>query len=286
MEFWKMNGAGNDFIIINNFKGNIPAEKFPYIAETLCERHLSIGADGFMVVAQPSEEYKDKADFKMLFFNSDGSLGEMCGNGARCICRYGYETGLSGETQRIETTAGLVTGKRISERTYKIRLNDPSVIKLDEEIKVGNKSVRASYVELGDPGIPHSVVEIKDLEKYPLDKLFELGRSIRFYEGYPKGANVNFYELIGDDHIIEKTYERGVEDFTYACGTGTGSVVAALTLKGLVSGKDVKVDVRGGRLNVDIDRDKKDPGHINNIYLKGPTNIVAKGDVLDEELEL
>ena len=265
MEFWKMNGAGNDFIIINNFKGNIPAEKFPYIAETLCERHLSIGADGFMVVAQPSEEYKDKADFKMLFFNSDGSLGEMCGNGARCICRYGYETGLSGETQRIETTAG---------------------IKLDEEIKVGNKSVRASYVELGDPGIPHSVVEIKDLEKYPLDKLFELGRSIRFYEGYPKGANVNFYELIGDDHIIEKTYERGVEDFTYACGTGTGSVVAALTLKGLVSGKNVKVDVRGGRLNVDIDRDKKDPGHINNIYLKGPTNIVAKGDVLDEELEL
>ncbi len=286
MEFWKMNGAGNDFIIINNFKGTIPAEKFPYIAETLCERHLSIGADGFMVVTQPSEEYKDKADFKMMFFNSDGSLGEMCGNGARCICRYGYETGLSGETQKIETTAGLVTGKRISERTYKIRLNDPSVIKLDEDIKVGDKHIQASYVELGDPGIPHSVVEIKDLEKYPSDKLFELGRAIRFYEGYPKGANVNFYELIGNDHIIEKTYERGVEDFTYACGTGTGSVVAVLTLKGMVSGKDVKVDVRGGRLNVDIDRDKKDPGNINNIYLKGPTNIVAKGDVLDEELEL
>ena len=82
MEFWKMNGAGNDFIIINNFKGNILPEKMPYIAETLCERHLSIGADGFMVVTQPSEEYKDKADFRMLFFNSDGSLGEMCGNGA------------------------------------------------------------------------------------------------------------------------------------------------------------------------------------------------------------
>ncbi len=286
MEFWKMNGAGNDFIIVNNFKGTIPAEKFPYIAETLCERHLSIGADGFMVVTQPSEEYRNKADFKMLFFNSDGSLGEMCGNGARCICRYGYETGLSGEIQRIETTAGLVTGKRITERTYKIRLNDPSTIKIDEDIEIKGERIKASYVELGDPGIPHSVVEISDLEKYPVDKLFELGRAIRFYEGYPKGANVNFYEIIGDDHIIEKTYERGVEDFTYACGTGTGSVVAVLTLKGLVSGKDVKVDVRGGRLSVDIDRDKNDPGHIINIFLKGPTNIVAKGDVLDEELEL
>jgi diaminopimelate epimerase len=286
MEFWKMNGAGNDFIIINNFKGNIPAEKFPYIAETLCERHLSIGADGFMVVAQPSEEYKDKADFKMMFFNSDGSLGEMCGNGARCICRYGYETGLSGDVQRIETTAGLVTGKRISERTYRIRLNDPSTIKIDEELDVNGRKITASYVELGDPGIPHSVVEIKDLTGYPNDKLFELGRAIRYYKGYPKGANVNFYEVIDKDHLIEKTYERGVEDFTYACGTGTGSVVSVLTLKGKVSGKDVKVDVRGGRLSVDIDRDVKDPGHINNIFLEGPTNIVAKGEVFDEELEL
>ncbi len=281
-----MNGAGNDFIIINNFKGNIPAEKFPYIAETLCERHLSIGADGFMVVTQPSEEYKDRADFKMMFFNSDGSLGEMCGNGARCICRYGYETGLSGDVQRIETTAGLVTGKRISERTYRIRLNDPSTIKIDEELDVNGRKITASYVELGDPGIPHSVVEIENLAGYPNDKLFELGRAIRYYKGYPKGANVNFYEVIDNDHLIEKTYERGVEDFTYACGTGTGSVVSVLTLKGKVSGKDVKVDVRGGRLSVDIDRDVKDPGHINNIFLEGPTNIVAKGEVFDEELEL
>ena len=286
MEFWKMNGAGNDFIIINNFKGNISPEKMPYIAETLCERHLSIGADGFMVVTQPSEEYKDKADFRMLFFNSDGSLGEICGNGARCICRYGYETGLSGDVQRIETTAGLVSGKRISERTYRIRLNDPSTIKIDEELDVNGRKVTASYVELGDPGIPHSVVEIKDLTEYPNGKLFELGRAIRYYKGYPKGANVNFYEIIDKDHLIEKTYERGVEDFTYACGTGTGSVVSVLTLKGKVSGKDVKVDVRGGRLSVDIDRDVKDPGHINNIFLEGPTNIVAKGEVFDEELEL
>ena len=279
-----MNGAGNDFLIINNIKEKIPEDKVAAIAKTLCERHLSIGADGLMLVTGPTEEFAGRADFRMVFYNSDGSLGEMCGNGARCISRYGYETGLSGDVQRIETTAGLVTGKRISERTYRIRLNDPSTIKIDEELDVNGRKITASYVELGDPGIPHSVVEIEDLAGYPNDKLFELGRAIRYYKGYPKGANVNFYEIIDKDHLIEKTYERGVEDFTYACGTGTGSVVSVLTLKGKVSGKDVKVDVRGGRLRVDIDRDVKDHGQINKIVLEGHTNIIAKGKVFEEEL--
>ena len=94
MKFWKMNGAGNDFIIINNIEEKISAERFPHMAELLCERHLSIGADGFMVVEKPTEN--TDADYRMLFYNSDGSMGEMCGNGARCICRYGYENGLAG----------------------------------------------------------------------------------------------------------------------------------------------------------------------------------------------
>ncbi len=286
MEFWKMNGTGNDFIIVNDYKGLLSPEKLPGMAERLCERHLSIGADGFMVVTQPSEAYRDKADFRMLFFNSDGSMGEMCGNGARCICRYGYETGLSGKNQRIETTAGLVTGERLSERIYRIRLNDPEVIRIDEDIEVNGRRLKASYVELGKPGIPHSVVEVENLCEFTERELFDLGRAIRNYRGYPKGANVNFFEITGEDHVIEKTYERGVEDFTYACGTGTGSVVAVLTLKGLVSGREVRVDVRGGQLRVDIDKDPDVPNHINSIFLEGPTNIVAKGDILDEELEL
>ena len=105
MKFWKMNGAGNDFIILNNLEEHLPAEDFPRLARVLCERHLSIGADGFMVVDAPTQG----GDYKMLFFNSDGTMGEMCGNGARCICRYGFENGLAGETQRVETTAGMVT---------------------------------------------------------------------------------------------------------------------------------------------------------------------------------
>ena len=111
--------------------------------------------------------------------------------------------------------------------------------------------------------------------------MFELGRRLRNYSGYPKGANVNFCEIIGADHIFERTYERGVEDFTYACGTGTGSVVAILTLQGRVSGRNVKVDVPGGTLVIDVEmnRDK-----IEHLYLTGPTNIVAKGEITDENL--
>ena len=106
MKFWKMNGAGNDFIVIDNRDGTVDAAQWPRIARTLCERHLSVGADGLMVVERPA----NGGDYRMLFLNSDGSIGEMCGNGARCICRYGYENGLAGDVQRVETTAGLVTG--------------------------------------------------------------------------------------------------------------------------------------------------------------------------------
>ena len=278
MKFWKMNGAGNDFIVINNIEEQIPVEKFNEIAKTLCERHLSVGADGMMVV-----ETSQIGDYRMLFYNSDGSMGEMCGNGARCICRYGYENGLAGDVQRVETTAGVVTGERIDNRCYKVRLNDPRVIKLEYPVEVDGETYECSYVELGNPGIPHAVVPIKDLKNYPEAKLFELGRKLRYHEAFPKGANINFYEIVGEDQVFERTYERGVEDFTYACGTGTGSMVTVLTLKGLVSGSGVKVGMTGGELviTVECDGDK-----VENLFLTGPTNIVAKGEVTDEDLAL
>ena len=112
MKFTKMHGAGNDFIIINNMDGAIPEPRLPALAAGLCAQHRSVGADGLMVVARPF----CGGDYRMMFYNSDGSIGEMCGNGARCIARYGYENGLAGETQRIETHAGLVVGQRVTKR--------------------------------------------------------------------------------------------------------------------------------------------------------------------------
>lgn len=270
-----MNGAGNDFIVIDNRKERIPQEKLPDMARILCERHLSIGADGLMVV-----EASNRADCKMLFYNSDGSPGEMCGNGARCICRYSYENGLAGERQTVETTAGIITGWRMDRRKYRVRLNDPSIIE-DRPIEIDGTTYSCTYVELGDPGIPHAVVPMEGLETCP--SLLALGRRMRHHPVFPKGANVNFWRLIGNNHLHVRTYERGVEDFTYACGTGAGSVAAVLTLQGVVSGRDVRVDMTGGWLVIDINRTG---AHLDGIYLAGPTNIVAKGEITDEDLIL
>ena len=280
MRFWKMNGAGNDFLIVDDRQNAVPDERWPDIVRTLCQRHLSIGADGFMVVKKPT----NGGDYKMLFFNSDGSMGEMCGNGARCICRYGLENGLAGRVQRVETTAGLVTGWQVDRQRYRVRLNDPCNIRLHDRMEAEGTIYDCAYLELGDPGIPHAVVPIRGLQDYDTQTLRRLGRRLRYDPAFPKGANVNFYELVGPNHVYERTYERGVEDFTYACGTGTGSVVTVLTLLGKVSGKNVQVDMTGGRLVIDVERDGA--GRITDLYLTGPTNVVCKGEITDETLVL
>ena len=279
MRFTKMHGAGNDFIIINNIEEHIPEERLGVLAKQLCAFHTSIGADGMMAVIPP----KNGGDYGMMFFNSDGSLGEMCGNGARCICRWGYENGLAGETQRVETTAGLVTGERIDRRRYRIRLNDPSVIDLHRSVTVDGTEYDCCYIELGCPGLPHAVVRLDGFDKMDENELRKLGRALRSSPAFPKGANVNFVELTGRDALRIKTFERGVEDFTLACGTGCGSSVAALTLSGQVSGRDVTLQSPGGVLNVTL---TQDGGTVQDIYLTGPTNIVCIGEVTDEDLNI
>ncbi len=279
MDFWKMNGAGNDFLIINDMARAIPDERLPRIAATLCERHMSIGADGLMVV-RPAER---DGDYRMLFFNSDGSVGEMCGNGARCICRYGYEAGLAGEVQHVETMSGTVTGTRIDARRYRVRLNPPTVMEPEKTIALDGKELKCAYVELGCPGLPHAATVINGLEEADRDVLRVLGRTLRYHPAFSKGANVTFYEITGPDRLYAVTYERGVEDFTYACGTGAGSAVAALTVLGKLSGKSVAVHMPGGVLTIDVERTG---GRVTDIYLTGPTNIVCKGAVTDEELDM
>lgn len=278
MHFWKMNGAGNDFILLNQWEETIPESAYPALARTLCERHLSIGADGLMVVRKPLED----GDYRMVFYNSDGSAGEMCGNGARCICRYGCETGLAGETQRVETPAGIVTGRRLDPVNYRIRLNDPSLIDLHRAAEAEGIWFDCAYIELGNPGLPHAVVAMPGLREANEQHLLALGRALRWHPVFPKGANVNFYEQFGPDRIYLRTYERGVEDFTYACGTGTGSTALALMLLGL-TGNSVVVETRGGTMYAAVDCKG---GSVENLWLTGPTNVVAKGEITDENMEV
>lgn len=277
MRFTKMNGAGNDFILLDAIKEPFDPEAAPALARALCDRRRSIGADGLMIVAPATQD----ADYRMLFFNADGSAGEMCGNGARCICRYGYEHGYAGAVQRVQTPAGLVTGWKITDSQYRIRLTPPSVTELEKPLTVNGVTYPCSYVELGNPGIPHLTLELPGLGAYDEQNLRTLGHALRFHPELKKGANVNFFELCGTDEVLEKTYERGVEDFTLACGTGTGSVVTVLTLQGRVSGTAVRVHTPGGELCVDAERVAD---VVETLYLTGPATMVCTGEILDETI--
>ena len=258
MNVYYMNGAGNDFMVIDARGLTMDFEKkaLEYCAIT--------GADGFMAV-----DYSEKADFKLHFYNSDGTRGEMCGNGARCICRFAYDMGIAKEEMVVETDAGLVPGKRLDENQYKVKLNNPSALDLTRKGDV-------AYVELGDPGVPHAVAEYKGDLWGVKDSLREDMRTLRFDPAFPKGANVNFYQTIGEAEVKVLTFERGVEDFTLACGTGTGSVACTLWKKGLLPGNVLTAHNPGGTLKVTIGSEN---GEINSILLEGPTEVVKVYDL-------
>jgi len=274
MKFTKMQGAGNDFIIINNMDGKIDPATYSEIAARLCPRHIAVGADGLMVV-EPAEQ---GGDFKMMFYNVDGMQGEMCGNGARCIAKYGYENGLAGEEMTIETTAGFVKAWRKDKMEYRLRLNDVTTLQNGLKLEALGKTYTCAYVELGNPGLPHLVVEMPGLKTMAKKDLFDLGLALRAHPALLKGANVNFFEIVGEDEIFERTFERGVEDFTYACGTGTGSVVSVLTKAGRVSGQNVGVTMEGGVLHIDVVREGD---AIKDLYLTGPAIIVYEAETAE-----
>ncbi len=273
-----MHGAGNDFVIVNGMDSALPAECFPALARTLCAFHTGVGADGMMVVVPPVRG----GDYGMLFYNADGSVGEMCGNGARCICRYGYDHGLAGERQTVETTAGPVVGERIDDTRYRVRLNDPSLVDLHRPVPADGASCDCAYLELGNPGLPHAVLLLPDWDAWDRDRLRALGRALRFSAVFPKGANVSFVKPLGPGEVKAVTYERGVEDFTLACGTGCGSIAAALCLRGLTSGGELRISMPGGELSVSLTRDGDT---VRDIRLTGPTRLVFEGEVSAELLE-
>ena len=253
MNVWYMNGAGNDFMVIDA-RGQ--EYDFDTLSVVLCKL---AGADGFMAV-----DYSDKADFRLHFYNSDGTRGEMCGNGARCICRYAYDHGIAGESMVVETDAGLVPGWRLSESQYRVKLNNPGVLDLHRKDDV-------AYVELGNPGVPHAVKEVPGLTFENKADFWELGKALRHDPAFPKGANANMYAWTGENEVRVLTFERGVEDYTLACGTGTGSTACVLWLEGKLPGGHLKARNQGGLLEVTI---QGEGSEITSIMLEGPTEIV------------
>ena len=253
MQVWHMSGAGNDFMVVDARGKEMDFQK---MALELCK---ITGADGFMAV-----DYAADADFTLHFYNSDGSRGEMCGNGSRCICRFAYENGIAGDTMTVQTDAGLVYGCRIDEIQYRVQLNNPGILDL-------HRKETAAYVELGCPGVPHGVVEVPGLIWEQREQLREMAKALRFDPAFPKGANINFYTWLGENHIRILTYERGVEDYTLACGTGTASTACALFAAGKLPGRRLIADNPGGVLTVDI---AETDGEISAVFLEGPTEVV------------
>ena len=247
MNVWYMSGAGNDFMVIDARGLTLD---FSNMAVELCKL---TGADGFMAV-----DNSDVATFRLHFYNSDGSRGEMCGNGARCICKFAYDHGIAGETMTVQTDAGIGDGWRLGEELYRVKLNNPGALDL-------YRREDSAYVELGNPGVPHGVTEIHGLNWDMEEGLRDYALRLRHAPEFPKGANINFYSWIGDATVRVLTFERGVEDYTLACGTGSASTALTLWKRGELPGGELMLENRGGLLKVSI----RDDG----IYLEGPTEV-------------
>lgn len=246
MDYVHMSGAGNDFAVVD-IRRETP--ELSQLAVSLCR---STGADGLLAV-----DNSEIADFRLHYYNSDGSRADLCGNGSRCICRFAYDRGIAGEEMTVQTDAGLVYGKRIAEDQYRIRLTDPAQIRLF--CKPG--------VHYALCGVPHALMELPTLSWQDRKALLPLARQLRHDPDFPQGANVTFYRWLAPGRVQVLTFERGVEDYTLACGTGCGALTAVLHQAGQLPGGKLTAENPGGTLTMQIGPE--------GLFLQGPAVYVA-----------
>jgi len=265
LEFTKMNGAGNDFVLLDNRDGSIRLSREQ--AARLCDRQRGVGADGLMLLV-PCES--GKADWAWRFYNSDGSDAEMCGNGARCFARFVQKVAGGGDELSFETLAGVIRARLNGERVT-VNLTPPTDLRIGEEIELS--SGKATVHSL-NTGVPHAVLFVPDADQAMVS---ELGREIRFHEHFaPAGTNVNFVQVIEPGHIRVRTYERGVEGETLACGTGV-SASAMIAARVHEFGSPVRVQVQGrDTLNVNFTEEN---GGFGEVSLEGPADFVFEGKI-------
>lgn len=273
LKFTKMNGNGNDFLVLDNRALEFSTEQLVSMTLNLCRRREAIGADGILVV-EPS----NRLNFKMRLFNRDGSEGEMCGNGARCIARYAYEEGISGNETSFETLGGdqfaTVNGKRVALKLAPVDIKD---VQLNCSYDIDGEKIVYNYLIVG---VPHTVIfedKVRTDEAY-----FKLGRKLRnTLDLFPQGTNVNFAVKRSDEEngYTAVTYERGVEELTLSCGTGCTSIGITAYLTG-IGGKIADVHNPGGTNRIII----SDDNGIISPLLEGLTVRVGEFTVAEEML--
>lgn len=265
IEFTKMVASGNDFIVIDHRSITIYHKSFPTLAKKLCDRKYGIGADGLLVL-----EKSKIADAKMRIFNADGSEAEMCGNGARCFALYVSEKlKFHSPRLRIETKAGIIESS-VNKDKIRVKLTNPLGLKLGIPLKINGRSLCVDFI---NTGVPHTVVFVEGLESIDV---FNFGKCLRAHKMFsPHGTNVDFVEVLNHSSIRVRTFERGVEDETLACGTGS---VASALIFALKAGLDNKIYVHtksGERLTVYFERRNND---FRDVWLEGSARIVYKGE--------
>ncbi len=267
--FTKMSGTGNDFVVIDNRAGLLPDQRKPDFAQRVCTPKTSIGADGVIFIEQ-----SDTADFRWDFYNADGSSAEMCGNGGRCVARYAFEHRITQENLTFETLAGTI-GAQVNGESVKVKLTQPQDFRQAIQVPLDDGVYTVDFL---NTGVPHAVIYSEDVEEKDLQKI---GSAIRYHSIFaPAGTNVNFVQAVDQHTIKTRTYERGVEGETLACGTGAVASAILAHRKGLV---ETPVNVRiasGETLKVYFDSTPAN-GSIGEVFLEGPAVTTFEGTVDD-----
>ena len=274
LEFTKMNGAGNDFIVIDNRFFHFSGDELSGLARTFCPRRTGIGADGLLALAMPAEE---GAHFTMHYYNADGSLGTMCGNGARCLVRFARSAGFSAQPLVFDAVSGRYTAWVTEGENASVRIRMNPARDWRPRLQLSQESRPAQSVDYVWTGTEHTVVWTHDVDR---EDVSGRGRAIRHAtELAPAGANVNFVEVIdaerdGVARLRVRTFEKGVEAETLACGTGALAAAFAARRSGHVTADCVEVTMPGGTLRVMTTPDEPDV-----LYLEGPADFVYRGTV-------
>jgi len=266
--FMKMSGSGNDFILIDHRTPFLNEDHLKDFIRKVCQRRISVGADGLILI-EPSK----KADFKWRFYNADGGEAEMCGNGGRCAARFAYLKGIAGPSLKFETLAGILSAQ-VDGKRVKLEMTKPFGLKLDETISIDGEEQIFSSI---NTGVPHAILFVGDLERVDI---LRMGRTIRYHSYFsPSGTNVNFVQLEKGSQLSLRTYERGVEDETLACGTGAVASALIASFKGLVK-SPVSVKTRGGEvLTVYFKIEAKD---VKSVFFEGDVHIVYEAEMWEE----
>jgi diaminopimelate epimerase len=267
--FYKLNGGGNDFVLFDNRKKILPQD-YSALAKKVCDRKFSIGADGLLVL-----ETEPGADFRMVYYNADGSRADMCGNGARCIARFAHILKAAQTKMNFQTDVGIISAE-IHDGTVKVNLGHPKDIRLDFLFKLDEqKEFNASFI---NTGVPHTVITVRDADKIDVQ---DLGSKIRYHKDFaPAGTNVNFVQHVDSHNLIVRTYERGVEGETLACGTGVTAASIIYGAKELVQ-SPVSCLTRGGdtlKVHFKLEHEGRRVS-VSDVFLEGPAEVSFHGEV-------